>query len=158
MILIFLLVPPTCKKFKCGGRITFCPPPTFKTVAPPLSLRSTIEYGLRFTLLITRRALQTRLMLTKMLIRLQHTICRDALHSVRMFPSWFRDWCFRVHHRHIYSPQNKHKHTKNSRGRLPERHKHPSTLADWIEWCAKYILISLLNKLVDFKHLNFRVQ
>jgi len=51
------------------GRITFCPP-TFKTVAPPLSLRSTIEYGLRFTLLITRRALQTRLMLTKMLIRL----------------------------------------------------------------------------------------
>jgi len=33
------------------------------------------------------------------------------------------------HHHHIYSPQNKHKHTKNIRGRLPERHKHPSTLA-----------------------------
>ena len=23
------------------------------------------------------------------------------------------------------------------------------------EWCAKYILISILNKLIDFKHLNF---
>ena len=33
------------------------------------------------------------------------------------------------HHHHIYSPQNKHKHTKNIRGRLPERPKHPSTLA-----------------------------
>jgi len=30
-----------------------------------------------------------------------------------------------------------------------------STYHNWIYWFAKYILISLLNKLVDFKHLNF---
>ena len=30
-----------------------------------------------------------------------------------------------------------------------------STYHNWIKWCAKYILVSLLNKLVDFKHLNF---
>jgi len=39
------------------------------------------------------------------------------------------------HHRLIYSPQNKHKHTKNIRGRLPERHKHPSTLAALVAHC-----------------------